>query len=444
MKLFWKRIFRRLQTTQRFEKQINAVLLSDDFDEIELHLHHQSKQQAMSLEQLRKYVNSSEFIQKKELFIKTKYKNTDECKIVKQFEKLQNRQDIRLYYQTLKSKKLKAYLDFKENPDTLQLKKLTIVEISQQIEQLKLFEKSEEYKNYTTLHNSLTIREFEGLQQKIHDSGFIRTNIFWANPHRWETTTEYRLEKQYNELVGLKQKKKKSKTAHFFTNYEKVQLAFDESFNWANLDDSVWSAGFHSDNPQLVGNYSYVNEWQGNNAGQNVKVENGILSLITRYQAVETLAWDVQKAFKKQTFDYTSDVIQNSTVFSQKYGIFTAKIRCTGVVHHAVWLKGMKKLPHINLFYFDGEKITVGNATAHKYIKEDIEGISENDFYIYTLEWTPQKMVWYVNNIEVFRVTEQIPHEKMSIGINSFLPKSSAPAEGKLEIDWIKAYKIGQ
>ncbi len=109
-----------------------------------------------------------------------------------------------------------------------------------------------------------------------------------------------------------------------------------------------------------------------------------------------------------------------------------------------MWLKGAKKLPHINLFYFNGKKITVGNATSHKYIKENIEGISEKNFYIYTLEWTPKKLVWYVNNIEVFRVTEQIPHEKMSIGINSFLPKSSAPSEGKLEIDWIKAYKIGQ
>ncbi len=438
MKLFWKRIFRRLQTTAKFEKQFNAVLLNDDFEPISS----QNSSEQMTLEQLEKYVNSAEFIQKKKSYTKTKYKNTNECKLIKQFEKLQNRHDIRLYYQTLQSPLLKEYLDFKENPDTLKLQNLSIVEISEHIENLKNFENSEEYKNYTTLHNSLTIREFEELKRKINEPDFIRSNRFWANSHRWETTAEYRLEKRYNELIGKTSQNKKSKTAHFFTNYEKVQMAFDEPFNWNNLDDSVWSVGFHSNNPQLIGNYSFTNEWQGNNFGQNVRTENGILSLITRCQMVETLAWDVQKAFKKQRFDYTSDVIQNSTVFSQKYGIFSAKIRCTGNIHHAVWLKGAKKLPHINLFYFNGEKITVGNATSHKYIKENIEGISENDFYIYTLEWTPKKLVWYVNNVEVFRVTEQIPHEKMSIGINSFLPKSSAPAEGKLEIDWIKAYKI--
>ncbi len=440
MKLFWKRIFRRLQTTQRFEAQFNSVVLSDDFEVIDL----QNESEQMTLEQLKEYVNSAQFLEKKKKYTQTKYKETNECKVVKQFEKLQKREDIRFYYQTLKSSTLKEYLDFKENPDTLQLKERSITEISERIEQLKEFENSDEYKNYTTLHNSLTIREFEELKRRVNEPEFIQNNIFWANPHRWETTSEYRLEKRYNELAGLKQKKKKSKTAHFFTNYEKVSLSFEDNFNWNDLQDSVWSAGFHSENPVLVGNYSFVNEWQGNNAGQNVRTNEGILSILTRCQAVKTLAWDVQKAFKKQSFDYTSDVIQNSSVFSQKYGIFTAKIRCTGAVHHAIWLKGTKKLPHINLFYFDGKQITVGNATSHKYIKEEIEGISENNFYVYTLEWTPKKLVWYVNNIEVFRTTEQVPHEKMSIGINSFLPKSSAPSEGILEVDWIKAYKVSQ
>ncbi len=438
MKLFWKKIFRRLQTTTKFEKRFNSVLLNDDLEEIG----YQNRNDQMTLEQLEKYVNSPEFILKKEKYTKTKYKDTNECKIVKQFEKLQNRQDIRFYYQTLKSSLLKEYLSFKENPDTLQLSEHSITEISERIEKLKDFENSNEYKNYTKLHNSLTIREFEELKRRVNNPEFVRNNIFWANPHRWETTAEYRLEKQYNEAIGIKQKRKKTKTPHFFSNYEKVGLSFDESFEWKNVKESVWGVGFHSDKPQLVGNYSFTNEWQGNNEGQNIKVENGILSLITRCQVIETLAWDVQKAFKKQTFDYTSDVIQNSSIFSQKYGIFSAKIRCMGDVHHAVWLKGEKKLPHINLFYFDGEKITVGNATSHKYIKEDIEGISENNFYIYTLEWTPKRLVWYVNNIEIFRTNEQIPHEKMSLGINSFLPKSSEPSEGVLEIDWIKAYKV--
>ena len=84
----------------------------------------------------------------------------------------------------------------------------------------------------------------------------------------------------------------------------------------------------------------------------------------------------------------------------------------------------------------------MGNAGQHKIDGVEITGISEEQFFIYTLEWTPRALVWYVNNLEVYRTTENIPQEALYLGMNSFIPKKSEPATGKLEVDWIKVFEV--
>ena len=49
-------------------------------------------------------------------------------------------------------------------------------------------------------------------------------------------------------------------------------------------------------------------------------------------------------------------------------------------------------------------------------------------------------MIWYVNNIEVFRTTRDLPKEPLYLGVSSFLPLSDRPAEGKMEVDWVRVY----
>ena len=84
----------------------------------------------------------------------------------------------------------------------------------------------------------------------------------------------------------------------------------------------------------------------------------------------------------------------------------------------------------------------MGNANQHKMDGVEIKGIPESQFYIYTLEWTPRTLVWYVNNLEVYRTSENVPQEVLYVGINSFIPAKTEPAPGKLEVDWIKAWEV--
>ena len=427
-----------MQPTSVFEKKLDAVQSTSLNDEPEY-----SADELQDKARLEDFVNSLEFRQKKELYTTRKYKDTDENRIMRQYEKLLNDLNIKLYYETKNSETLREYLDFKSNPESLNLKNLSILDVSAKIDKLKFFEQSKEYKNYSQYHESLAVREFEELKKKISEPEFQQANAFWANPDRWETTYEYRMEQRYRELSGeqVSTPGRRNKTS-LFRKYSHVKLAFSERFDWVKMDDSRWSAGFHSRNPRLVGNYSFTNEQQANNNGRNVSTSDGILTIHTVELPTRSLAWDIQKGFVERDYRFSSDVIQTSATFKQKYGIFSAKIRCSGALNHALWLSGDKKLPHINLFHFNGAEITMGNANQHKMDGVEIQGIPESQFYIYTLEWTPRALIWYVNNIEVYRTTENVPHEALYLGINSFIPKKSNPTAGTLEVDWIKVFEV--
>lgn len=430
-----------VQSTDAFERKINAVQTTGAADTPDTDPHDERLLQDKA--RLEAFVLSADFKRKKALFLTTKYRDTDEFRIARRYEKLLNDPNIRLYYEVQQSSDLQSYLAFRSNPDALGLKDLSIMEVSEKIEKLKSFEQSKAYKNYAQYHESLLVREFEELRKKMAEPEFQQANAFWANPHRWETTYEYRMEQQYNELSGKSSPAtttKRNKTP-LFKKYKRVRPTFVEFFDWHKLDDSRWSAGFHSNNPRLMGNYSYTNEQQANNAGHNVSATEGILTIHTVEIPATALAWDTQRGFVEKQFAFTSDVIQTSATFKQKYGIFSAKVRCSGALHHALWLKGDRKLPHINLFHFNGTEITVGNATQHKMDGTAVRGISESRFYIYTLEWTPRALIWYVNNVEVYRTTDHVPHAPLYIGINSFIPKNISPDSGKLEVDWIKVFE---
>jgi beta-glucanase (GH16 family) len=79
-------------------------------------------------------------------------------------------------------------------------------------------------------------------------------------------------------------------------------------------------------------------------------------------------------------------------------------------------------------------------ATPEKKSKGSIGSRYANDFFIFTLEWTPDKLVWKVNNTEAFVQTTDVPQEPMYILFSGGLdkPVSSMTA---MEIDWVRVYQ---
>ena len=434
MNLFWKKRFGGMLSTSKFEKMEEAAV-SDmkRYDEIA---------KSLELEEYRKLfhvVKSSEFKEKKKTLQNRKYQDTEEYRISRKYQKLHTNSSIRQYYETLHSERLNTFLDFKSTPEYEELGDKKKVKASEKLQKLKDFENSKEYKNYIRYHDSFIIRDYEELKKKIANPEFVKSNQFWADQHRWKTVPEHAVEQRYYELaknpdIIFYENEKPAR----FEKYRKLSPAFIEDFDWYTLDKSRWAYGFHASNEQLIGNYSFDNEHQANSGGKNVSVVHGTFTLETKHEKSISRAWNPTKGFYEKEFDYTSDVVQTADEFRQTYGIFKAKIRCTGRAHHAFWLSNNSKLPHINIFHYDGKAITMGNAHQNVMDEVRITGLKHSSFYIYTLEWTPKELIWYINDLEVHRTTSNVPKENLYLGFNSFLPNKEKPSTGKLEVDWVK------
>jgi hypothetical protein len=437
MNLFWKKLFGQLHSTARFEQDEKDTLAAmQRYDQVE---------KSMELAEYRELfhvIKSAKFKENKKILQNRRYRDTEESRDWRKLEKLQKNSVIRQYYNTVVSEPLKAFLTFKESPEYELLGNPKEVKNSERLKNFKNYERSKEYKNYVRFHNSYVIKELEDLQTKVATPEFQRANKFWENPHRWETTPEYAQEQRFYSLA-------KTPDIEFFNNetperfkkYRERTQTFSQEFSHTTLP-SLWKAGFHYIAQQLIGNHSFANEKQANNNGKNVVVEDGVLKIFTRHEHIKATAWDVKKGFIEKEFDYTSDVINTAESFRQECGIFQAKIRCSGNIHHAFWLGADRKLPHINIFHFNGKKITVGNANKETFDGTVIKGINHSLPFVYTLIWNKNELVWYINNIEVYRTVSHIPKDKLYLAFNSFISSKQTGSTGSLEVDWVRVYKI--
>jgi hypothetical protein len=436
MNLFWKRFFGQLQPTSKFEAIENqTVQAMNRYDEVEKSVEMEEYRQLFHV------VKSAKFQENKKILQNRKYRDTEEYRNWHKCELLSKKSDINLYYNVLRSEDLKIYLDFKETPEFEELGNPKKVKASEELKKLKIFEKSKAYKTYVRFHNSYIIKELEELKEKVSSDEFKQANEFWANPKRWESTPEYTMEQRFYTLA-------KSADIEFFNNekpdrfkpYRDLKLTFDSEFERNTLNESQWQFGFHYPSIQLIGNHSFTNEKQANNDGKNTLVEDGLLKIRTKKEQVKASAWDVKKGFLEKEFTYTSDVLQSADAFRQQEGIFRAKIRCSGALHHAFWLGADKKLPHINIFHFNGKNITVGNAGKDLFDGITINGIKPSTSYIYTLIWNKKELIWKINNLEVYRTCRNVPTEALYLALNSFISAKQRGTVGALEADWIRVY----
>jgi beta-glucanase (GH16 family) len=100
-----------------------------------------------------------------------------------------------------------------------------------------------------------------------------------------------------------------------------------------------------------------------------------------------------------------------------------------------------KITPHVDICRTSKGKVWADlftNSSNHS--KTSIGSRYANDFFIYTLEWTPKSLTWLINNTEVLVQTTDVPQEPMYVLLSGGLDK---PINGmtSMEIDWIRVYK---
>jgi hypothetical protein len=391
---------------------------------------------------LRKEVKSAAFKENKKVFINRKFRDTEEYRDWRKFNKLEHGCRIHRYYAVAESAELADFLKFKDTPEYEFIGNKIELKKSAALRTFRAYEKSKAYKIYTRFHDSYILKEYERLKKVVTDKEFLQFKEFWSDPHRWKKTEAYRREQKFYQLSQHADMVFYQKTdPGCFDFLKQWQIKFSDEFNGVALDRDKWGSGYYFADPMLIRDYSLTSHKQANNSGKNVTVANGTLTIETLSENTTARAWDAEKGFVLHDFAYTSDIINSGAACQFRQGIVEVKLRIKGgKITHVCGLVNEAKSPQINIFHFDGKHIKVGYAHNGSARTETVRGISPYDFYIYKLEWNADGLIWSVNNAVVLRVSGNIPDTPL-FPLFASLVNHRQDDTGAFEMDWIRIYQ---
>lgn len=227
-----------------------------------------------------------------------------------------------------------------------------------------------------------------------------------------------------------------------FRRIENLVVYKKDNFEYKNLDDSLWKAGFYYTNPKLLAVHSLSNELQANMGGKNVVFNHG-LSILTKKAQVHATAWGPKRGFEEREFQYTSDVVNGCGLVTEEYCGIRIKMRCSGKVNHAFWLSSGEKIPQINVALIKGKTIEMGVHDARgDYYYTRVKGLNPSKYYIYSIYQKDGKLIWKINNITVFKTKNIIAGRRFFPCLSSFIPDTQKnPSEGRFDVEWIEVYR---
>lgn len=180
----------------------------------------------------------------------------------------------------------------------------------------------------------------------------------------------------------------------------------------------------------------------------NIAFGSSSLVLNFRNEQIVGKYWDAKMGIRERQYDYTSGMVSTAVSFRQRYGRFEAKIRLNRCpVTSCFWLVGEKLVPHIEVMMCNNQGVYAGHAFVQQtQLKQDTTLLKQvpfaNDYYIFTLEWTADKLVWMVNDMVVKEVTEHIPDCPMYLGFSLGAVEAPADKMARMEIDWVRVYRL--
>jgi beta-glucanase (GH16 family) len=186
---------------------------------------------------------------------------------------------------------------------------------------------------------------------------------------------------------------------------KEYKLIWSDEFETETLDESKWE--------YQLGDGAEYGLWRwGNNEDQyykkeNVSVSNGILK-------IKSIREDVRQ------YRFTSARIRTLNKLDFKYGKVEASIRManTGGLWHALWMlpsNAKKPWPisgEIDIMEYVGNRandilnyIHFADQFGNHNQMGDAKPIAiDNNFHTYKLEWDENKLIWYRDDIETYRV----------------------------------------
>jgi len=420
-------------------------------------------------ESLESFINSYEFKQKEKMKPVT-FKDTDEYRKFLEYKALKSDPEVKSYYQaaskgeTTKSKiilrfeELGAYLKtpeflakknmkpitFKDTEEFKKLLEYKRLKGSFEIKEFYKFKSSKEYANYLNTDGSSRLSGFYDLREYVASGEFKEKKNYLLDKKRFEKTEMF---KEVQEFDKLKKSDDiiwyfKVKDSNKFDVLKHRELSFSDEFDGEKLDTKKWLTNYYWGEKLLKDRYSAESDLQAYTEKENFELRNSILKINTKSRKVTGKVWSTTHGFSTKEFSYTSGLINSGNSFRQKYGVFTAKIKLGDPkAKSAFWMLADKITPHIDICRTSEGKVWFDYFSAKGNILiTSIGSRYPNDFFIYSLEWTSDKLVWKINDTEVFRQTSDVPQEPMYVLLAGGLDK---PINGmaSMEIDWVRVYQ---
>jgi hypothetical protein len=442
--------------------------------------------EVVAYEARKKYIQSEEFLAEKEKHHKENFKKTDAYQQFVEFEEWAKQSKFKHYY-ALAGNPL--FADYKKLHGTDELayyveletfvKSAQFAEKKKQIESLR-FETTEEYTKleqykaqasskrmveyyktktseplaeYKVLQNSKTISDYEELEKYILSDEFKARKAYLLDTKKWEKTEEFKLWQEYSIL------KKSAKIVWYFKvwnspKFDEIKawkLVFEDDFAAGKLDRSKWITRYFWGEVLLGDTYALPGEKHLFTDGKNLEMNGSTVKIVTKAEKVNGKEWNPVIGFCPRDFDYSSGLICSGSSFRTKYGKIEAKIKfdATAGVLHAFWLAGEAMVPQIDVFKYSNNKLFLGsfwgNPTVPDGVKHDSSAFSASRFagnyFIYSLEWSPEKIVWCINGVEFRTQTSNIPDEAMYVVLNSGVFGDQPAIPASMEIDWVRCYQ---
>lgn len=311
------------------------------------------------------------------------------------------------------------------------------------------------------------IRDF-GSEDTVRLNGFNFSSFAEVKANMVQSGTDVRLDVGQGEVLVFEDKTIDQFSASQFKltlDRSELTLSFADEFNTLSLwngSSGTWDTNYWwgaENGSTLAGNGEkqwYIDhDYLPTKSVNPFSVDDGVLT-ITAARAAEAIKPYINN------YEYTSGMLTTYESFSQTYGYF--EIRADMPDNHGVWpafwllpadgswppeldvveMRGQDpNTVHVAAHSKEtGSRTTVGSAVN----VPDTEG-----FHTYGLLWTQDELVWYFDDVEIFRTdTPADMHDPMYMLVNLAVGGiAGTPADGlarpaEMQIDYIRAYTLDE
>jgi len=471
-KLFIASTFGLIKSTEKIESAHEALLhdyhMFCNFEGSAIHKEYHE----LELE-----LNSATFKQKKREIQNLKFKGSMEHAQLTELQKLSRNSKLKRFYETSKSDDLKRFLKISDSETLTSYKALKTgvethsiaalkkmdkasKEYQMYIDYQKLhdsadltffrdFRKSRNYRNYELMYNSPERNRLEELQKLTETEEFKARVAYLEDTQKWDKTEGAAKEKRFAEICKTAEfiNFQKYKNSNAFDFFRKWNLVFEDRFDQGILNAENWMPRLYIANQTLGQNFSQPGDLQAFTDGKNLSVDGKSLKIQVRKEKTKGMQWQIPFGFVEKEFDYSSGIASTAKMEWWKHGILEAKVKYEPDQHivDVLYLLGEEGTPQINLLEMGVVNrmglLARGKDGLQTYC-ESLSGLKKGEYYIFSVEWTTQSLVWKINGREVHRLTHQIPSFKMHLNAASVVvndPQSVLPHQ--FEIDWVRFYQ---